>query len=146
VGDESLTGTRLSVVGSGRYEVVQHEHYVGVTLGGRPDLETVRSMFRELENLTTPGRELLVLIDESEMSPAFISPTNLRLMMDAWRGSEGLRSRARISVYAPSSVMYGLNRMAQTFAGQALEGRLHVSRSEDEARAWLLGSRDGAAA
>jgi hypothetical protein len=59
-------------------------------------------------------------------------------MMDAWRGSEGLRHRTRISVCAPSPVMYGLNRMAQVFAGSDSEGRIHVSRTEEEARDWLI--------
>jgi hypothetical protein len=128
---------------AGEYELVRHERYVDVTLLGKPDVELVCSMFHELEALTTSDDELLVLIDEREMDPAFISPQNLRLMMDAWRNSDGLRHHTRISVCAPSPVLYGLNRMAQAFAGSDSEGRLHVSRTEEEARAWLVATPRG---
>jgi hypothetical protein len=42
-----------------------------------------------------------------------------------------------------SNLVYGLNRMAQVFAGEASEGRLEVFRSEDAAKRWLLGSHQG---
>ena len=64
----------------------------------------------------------------------------LRSMMEAWKGS-GLRERSRIAIYAPSAVGYGINRMAQAFAGNASEGRLEVFRTKDAARDWLLGGR-----
>jgi hypothetical protein len=62
-------------------------------------------------------------------------------MMEAWKGSEGLRERSRIAIYAPSAVGYGVNRMAQAFAGTASEGRLEVFRTKDAARDWLLGGQ-----
>ena len=102
----------------------------------------VVSMFHDLEQLTGDDAELLVLIDESEMKAALLGPHELRAMMDALKASAGLRRRSRIAIYAPSNLVYGLNRMAQAFAGQASEGRLEVFRSEDAAKAWLLGGHD----
>ena len=61
-------------------------------------------------------------------------------MMDALKASAGLRHRSRIAIYAPTVFVYGLNRMAQAFAGEASEGRPEVFRSEVAALRWLLGS------
>ena len=102
----------------------------------------VVSMFAELERLTTDG-ELLVLIDESEMNAMLLGPGELRAMINAWKGSEGLRQRSRIAIYAPSNVTYALNRMAQAFAGSASEGRIEVFRSRDGAEGWLFGGEPG---
>lgn len=126
-----------------RYELVQHDAYIDVALRGRPRLEMVVSMFRELEQLTTTDRELLVLIDESEMNAALLRPAELRAMIDALKASAGLHQRSRIAIYAPSNVDYGLNRMAQVFAGEASEGRLEVFRTKDAAKNWLLGADPG---
>ena len=122
---------------SGYYQLVERGDYVHVVLHGRPRLKMVVSMFNELEQLTTPRSELRVLIDESDMKAGLLSPNELRAMMGALKASEGLRHRSRIAIYAPSTVVYGLNRMAQAFAGEASEGRLEVFRSEDAARDWL---------
>jgi hypothetical protein len=89
----------------------------------------VVALFAELERLTTSDRELPVLIDESDMQAALLGSGELRPMMEAWKGSAGLRERARIAIYAPSAVGYGVNRMAQAFAGNASEGRLEVFRT-----------------
>jgi hypothetical protein len=122
------------------YQLVEHDDYVHVALRGRPHLEMVVSMFHELEQLTTKDAELLVLIDESQMKAAVLRPGELRAMIDALRASLGLRHRSRIAIYAPSNLVYGLNRMAQGFAGEVWEGRLAVFRSEEAAKGWLLGS------
>jgi hypothetical protein len=121
-----------------QYELGQRDGYVEVALRGRPRLELVVAMFGELERLTTAGGELLVLIDESQINVAPLRPTELRAMIDAWKESEGLRRRSRIAIYAPSNVSYGVNRMAQAFAGEASEGRLHVFRTKQAALDWLL--------
>ena len=123
------------------YELVQHDAHVEVVLRGRPRLEMVVALFAELERLTTSDRELLVLIDESDMHAALLGTGELRSMMEAWKGSAGLRERSRMAIYAPSAVGYGVNRMAQAFAGNASEGRLEVFRTKDAARDWLLGGR-----
>ena len=68
----------------------------------------VVALFAELERLTTDDGALLVLIDESEMHAALLGSTELRSMLQAWQGSEGLRERSRIVIYAPSAV--GLRR------------------------------------
>jgi hypothetical protein len=61
-------------------------------------------------------------------------------MIDALKASAGLRHRSRIAIYAASNFVYGLNHMAQAFAGEESEGRLAVFRDEDAAERWLLGS------
>jgi hypothetical protein len=123
------------------YELVQHGAYVDVALRGRPRLEMVVAMFGDLERLTSTGGELLVLLDESEMNATLLRPSELRAMIDAWKGFDGLRERSRIAIYAPSNVNYGLNRMAQAFAGKASEGRLEVFRTKEAAKDWLRGEQ-----
>lgn len=98
----------------------------------------VISMFEELELLATTDAELLVLLDEREMTAALLGRSELRPMMEALKASKGLRHRSRIAVYAPSPLVYGLNRMAQAFAGKESDSRLEVFRTFDAARAWLL--------
>ena len=122
---------------SATYDLAQRDAYVLVTLRGRPRVGIVRSMFHDLEQLMTDA-ELLVLIDESEMLARLLQPWELRKMIDVMKNSEGLRRRSRIAIYAPSPVVYGMNRMAQAFAGQASEGRLEVFRTADDAETWLL--------
>lgn len=124
---------------SATYDLAQRDAYVLVTLRGRPRVGIVRSMFHDLEQLTTENAELLVLIDESEMMARLLHPSELREMIDVLKASKGLRERSRIAIYAPSPVVYGMNRMAQAFAGQASEGRLEVFRTADDAETWLLG-------
>jgi hypothetical protein len=60
-------------------------------------------------------------------------------MMATWAGSEGLRERSRIAIFAPTDPVYGLNRMAQGFGGAAAADRLSVFRTKDAAEDWLLG-------
>ena len=97
----------------------------------------VVSMFNELERLTTDTRELRVLIDESDMKATLLTPSELRRMIDALKNSPGLRKRSRIAICAPSPLVYGLNRMAQAFAGKESEGRLEVFRTKESAEVWL---------
>lgn len=121
------------------YDLVQHKARVDVALRGRPRSETIIALFVELERQATTDGELFVLIDESETDAALLGATELRAMMNAWAGSEGLRERSRIAIYAPSDVVYGLNRMAQAFGGGPAEGRFGVFRTKEAARDWLLG-------
>ena len=120
------------------YELVQRDAYVLVTLRGRPRVGIVRSMFNELEQMISDDAELLVLIDESEMTARLLGSSELREMINVLRASVGLRQRSRIAINAPSPIVYGMNRMAQAFAGQASEGRLAVFRTADDAETWLL--------
>jgi hypothetical protein len=122
------------------YRLVESDGYVHVALRGRPRLEMVLSMFSELEQLASKDAELFVLIDESEMKAALLSPGELRAMIDGLKASPGLR-RSRIAIYAPSPLVYGLNRMAQAFAGERWEDRLKAFRSKGEAERWLLGGQ-----
>lgn len=123
------------------YRLVQRDTYVHVAIRGRPKLRTVVAMFGELEQLASSRDDLLVLIDESEMKAALLGPAELRTMIEALKGSAGLRHRSRIAINAPSNLIYGLNRMAQAFAGRDWEDRLAVFRTEDAAEDWLLGRK-----
>jgi hypothetical protein len=120
------------------YDLAQRDAFVFVTLRGRPRIGIVRSLFYELEQLTTEDAELLVLIDESEVMVRLLRPSELREMIDLYKASTGLRERSRIAIYAPSPIVYGMTRMAQAFAGQASEGRFEVFRTADDAETWLL--------
>jgi hypothetical protein len=120
------------------YDLVPRDAHVDVALRGRPGLETVVALFADLERLTSTDGELLVLIDESEMDAVLLGSPELRAMMAAWEGSDGLRNRSRIAIYAPTDPVYGLNWMAQAFAGDASEGRLELFRTRQAARNWLL--------
>ena len=126
-----------------QYELIELDRYVRVAIRGRPRLEMVASMFDELEHLAVDAAELLVLIDESEMKGGLLGTGELRAMISALKASAALRHRSRIAIYAPSNLVYGLNRMAQAFAGEASEGRLEVFRTEDAAERWLLGRHPG---
>jgi hypothetical protein len=112
------------------YDLVQRDAHLDIALRGRQTRGAVVALFAELEQLTTTEGELLVLIDESEIDAELLGSTDLRAMMARWEGSQGLRERSRIAIYAASDFVYGLNRMAQAFAGDASEGRLEVFRTK----------------
>jgi hypothetical protein len=135
-----MTSETPDVTSAPAYRLVERDDYVHIALRGRPSLNLVESMFADLERLTPDDGELLVLIDESEMKAVLLGPHELRAMMDALKASAGLRRRSRIAIYAPTNLVYGVNRMAQAFAGEASEGRLEVFRNEDAAKRWLLGT------
>jgi hypothetical protein len=121
------------------YDLVSREAYVEVALRGRVRFEVVVALFAELERLTTTDGELLVLIDESETLAGLLGNTELRSMMGAWLGSDGLRNRSRIAIYTPSDLGNGLSRMAQLFGGGPADDRLAVFHTRRAARNWLLG-------
>ena len=126
---------------SATYDLAQRDAYVFVALRGRPRVGIVRSLFHELEQLTTEDAELLVLIDESEVMVGLLRPSELREMIDLLKASAGLRERSRIAIYAPSPMVYGMNRMAQAFAGQALEGRYECSGQPTTRKSGCLPTR-----
>jgi hypothetical protein len=121
------------------HDLVQRDAHLDVALRGRPALETFVALFAELEQLTPTDGELRVLIDESEIDAGLLGSPEIRAMMAAWEGSDGLRERSRIAIYAPSDLVYGLSRMAQAYGGTAADERLAVFRTKDAARDWLLG-------
>ena len=113
---------------------------VEVSLIGRLAYETIGAMLEELDALAVAAAEptsLRVLIDESDASPGLLSIQEIRSWIDRWKRSVALK-QGRIAVIAPSMVMYGLNRMAQGFSGNAYEGHLAVFRDRGAAIGWLL--------
>jgi hypothetical protein len=104
-------------------------------------LQTILAMLDEVEHAAAGVADLRVLVDDSEMDTRCLTARDVRLAVEAWRRSEALRVRTRFSIFAPSLTAFGLTRMAQAFAGKAAEDRIHVSRDESAARAWLLRQR-----
>jgi hypothetical protein len=87
-------------------------------------------MLRELD-VRAPR---LIFIDESAFKPDLLSGIHIQEFAKQWRNATALRA-ARMSVHAPSPVMFGLNRMFQLWADA--EDRVAVFRRRDEALAWL---------
>jgi hypothetical protein len=112
-------------------------------LRGRPGRQLIVALLGELEALAASTDELRVLVDEREMSFALLGVVDVKEIVEAWRRSEALRTRARFAIFAPTSIAYGLNRMAQAFAGADGEGRAQVFRDEAAARDWLLTAGPG---
>jgi hypothetical protein len=102
-----------------------------VHLEGAASFETITALLRELDALAPR----LVLLDESGLRPGMVSPAHIKDIAEQWRKAAALRS-ARIAVFTPNLVIYGLNRMFQGFADAA--DRVRVFTSQAEARAWLL--------
>jgi hypothetical protein len=104
---------------------------VVVTLTGTSDRDTIVGMLQALDERAPR----LIFIDESEFSPDLLSGVHIQEFAAQWRGATALRA-ARMAVYAPNPVMYGLNRMFQLWA-DSKEG-VAVFRKREEALAWLL--------
>ena len=112
------------------------EHLV-VTL-----LESARGAFLgqigELDALAAEARPRRVLVDESRLRVGLVGPADMRLIAERWRTASALRT-ARIAVFAPAPIVYGLNRMFQALAGGEAERRVALFRGRADAVAWLLG-------
>ena len=118
------------------YRVDAHldgDDIVTVTLSRAASFETIAGPLRELEAL----RPRRVLMDESGLRPGLVSPSHIQQIAKLWRNAAALRG-ARIAVFAPSPVIYGLNRMFQAWAGE--EVRVAVFTGRGDATAWLLAS------
>jgi hypothetical protein len=77
-----------------------------------------------------------VLIDETDAGPGLLNPLDIRKWIDRWRTATALKA-GRIAVVAPTFVMFGLNRMAQGFAGSDSTDHLAVFRERAAAVEWL---------
>jgi hypothetical protein len=120
-----MTGYRLDTEGAGETRIIT------VHMEGAASFDTISSLLRELDALAPT----LVLLDESGLRPGMVSPGHIKEIAEQWRKAAALRS-ARIAVFTPNLVIYGLNRMFQGFADAA--DRVRVFTSQDEARSWLL--------
>jgi hypothetical protein len=116
---------RIEAEGSG--ETTIHT----VRLEGAASFGEINALLRELDALSPA----LVLLDESGLRPGMVSPGHIKEIAEQWRKAGALRS-ARIAVFTPNLVIYGLNRMFQGLADAA--DRVRVFTSEADARSWLL--------
>ena len=102
-----------------------------VRLEGAASFGDISALLRELDALSPT----IVLLDESGLRPGLMSPGHIKEIAEQWRKAAALRS-ARIAVFTPNLVIYGLNRMFQGLADAA--DRVRVFNSEADARSWLL--------
>jgi hypothetical protein len=106
-----------------------------VMLSGEVNVPDVLVLIDQLNALAREQPSFELLVDESEAKASLIGPLDLRKLAQAWSESAASK-RARIAIFAPTPVIYGLNRMVQSFG--AGEGRLKVFKSRAAATAWLL--------
>jgi hypothetical protein len=120
------------------YSIQARPDHVEVVLSGRLNYETIIGMLDELSVLAAAAQpeRLKVLVDETDASPGLLGPSEIRSWIARWKRAELMQGR--LSVIAPSPVMFGLNRMAQAISGAEMENHLGVFRNRDAAMRWLL--------
>jgi hypothetical protein len=120
------------------YSIQARPDHVEVVLSGRLNYETILGMLDELSVLAAAAQpeRLKVLVDETDASPGLLGPSEIRSWIARWKRAELMQGR--LSVIAPSPVMFGLNRMAQAISGAEVENHLRVFRNRDDAMRWLL--------
>jgi hypothetical protein len=79
---------------------------------------------------------LRVLIDETDLRAGLVSFADIRRIVTARQRALALRT-ARIAVLAPSTVIYGLNRVVHRLGGADAEDRIGVFKVRADAVAWL---------
>jgi hypothetical protein len=105
-----------------------------VTFRGDATYSDLVDLLERLDAIAVEQPPTRILIDETGLKAGLISTTDLRRIASAWGRAEALK-RARIGVVAPSSVVYGLNRMVTIFA--RADGRIGIFRERSEATSWL---------
>jgi hypothetical protein len=109
---------------------------VVVTMSGKAEPGAIVAMLDELGALATSAASLRVLIDESDLDPALLGPDDIRRFRNQWTASPKL-AEARVAIFAPGAVMYGLNRMFQLMRDSE---RLAVFRDREKAILWVRSS------
>jgi hypothetical protein len=105
-----------------------------VKLAGELSVTGLLAFIEQLDALAAQQPSIELLLDESDAKASLISPLDLRRIARAW-GDSTAAERTRIAIFAPSPVIYGLNRMVQVFGNT--ERRMKVFKSRAEATAWL---------
>ena len=108
---------------------------LSVRLGGVPDAPKLLEILAELERVARERSARSVLIDESDLDFALLSPSDVQALVRAWRKCPTL-GEAFIAVLAMKPLVYGMNRMAQAFSDRAPD-HLAVFRTREAALAWL---------
>jgi hypothetical protein len=117
-----------------RREALGDGHVHVVTLSGEARHDELLSLVAELDGLAQQQPSLRVLVDERAVKASFITPPALRDIAHAWMAAAALK-RARVAIFAPTPLIYGLNRMVQVF-GRA-DKDMSVFRDRAAALSWL---------
>jgi hypothetical protein len=108
-----------------------------VELAGEARYGDLIQLLNRLEVLAESNPGMAVLIDETGLRPGLTGPPEIRQLARAWGEARHFRT-ARIAVFAPSPVIFGLNRMVAAFSGR--ERQLRVFSDKASATSWLLGA------
>jgi hypothetical protein len=115
-------------------EVSTAEGMILVKLSGTPRPESVIKLLDDVDKLASNDSSLRVLIDETDLDPSFVGPSDKGRFVGAWRRAAALKS-TRIAVFVSNLAVYGLNRMFQGLAESG--GHLNVCGDRASAVAWL---------
>jgi hypothetical protein len=107
-----------------------------VELAGEARYGDLIQLLNRLDVLAESNPRMAVLIDETGLLPGLIGPPEIRRLARAWGEARHFRT-ARIAVFAPSPVIFGLNRMVAAFSGR--EAQLRVFSDKASATSWLAG-------
>jgi hypothetical protein len=107
-----------------------------VELAGEARYGDLIQLLNRLEVLAESNPGMAVLIDETGLRPGLTGPPEIRRLARAWGEARHFRT-ARIAVFAPTPVIFGLNRMVAAFSGR--EHQLRVFSDKASATSWLLG-------
>jgi hypothetical protein len=107
-----------------------------VELAGEAKYGDLIQLLNRLDVLAESNPRMAVLIDETGLRPGLIGPPEIRRLARAWEEARHFRT-ARIAVFAPGPVIFGLNRMVAAFSGR--EAQLRVFSDKASATSWLAG-------
>ena len=110
---------------------------VVVRFAGQADKQSITNLIAQIAALGDDTTLARVLMDETDLRPGLLLPSDVRGIVERWRALIARRT-VRIAVYAPSPMIYGLNRLAESVAGGDAKDRLAAFRSRTDAIGWLL--------
>jgi hypothetical protein len=107
-----------------------------IELAGEARYKDLIQLLGRLDALAESNPRMAVLLDETDLRPGLFGPSEIRRIAQAWRESRHFRN-ARIAVFAPNPVVFGLNRMVAAFSGREMQ--LRVFSDKASATSWLAG-------
>jgi hypothetical protein len=122
----------LEFVTQGGKELVQ------VRLFGQADHANLEALIAELDAAVRDRHPIGILVDESELKPGLIGVDDVRTIVVRWRKANDLRA-ARIAVFAPNPLVFGLNRLVESLAARDKRMTMRAFRERGSALGWLMG-------
>jgi hypothetical protein len=107
-----------------------------ITARGVPTIEDFVRLYRDLPTHPDFRPEMSILLDVSELTDPHLSVAEAGVIGKALVDQEERYGRARIAVFAPTPVVFGLSRASDTTSAFALI-EIRVTSAYDEAVAWL---------